>query len=459
VLVVGDDQTARLYELATGELLWSRRVDGAAAAFVARGSVVVIAGSTLVELDATTGRPRGKPVSVALPGVAEELVPSADGASAIVLVGKPRARAIALATGARLGRVKHVRGVTDAAFGPGGRIVASSGRDSTGRLWSTETWNEAREPLLGHGGQVLTIAFDRAGDRIATGSTDQTGRVWWARTGKLFTTLFGHTGYVSDIAFGPGSALVTASTDGTARTWRANGAQARELLGHQGPVRKAEFVSGGTVVTGGADGEIRTWDPGTAIALVPSPGARLDPPRLLAVAADGSARATADGHVVRLRTSSGKRVLEGHDDDVNAVSFSPDGTLLVSAGSDHDVVVWDVATGAEAFRIDEAQSASVGDARFSPDGRWLVTAGRKSARLWTGDGHFVRSLYGPKDPLTAVGFEPDSRSVVSREEGGVVRRWRCELCGGLDELVSLAEKRLRGTGRSLTDEERDRYLG
>ena len=98
------------------------------------------------------------------------------------------------------------------------------------------------------------------------------------------------------------------------------------------------------------------------------------------MAANGFARATADGHVVRLRLSSGdERVLEGHKDDVNAVAFRPDSSLLVSAGRDHDVIVWDVATGTEAFRIDEAQSASVNDARFSPDGRCLSDhRGRRS---------------------------------------------------------------------------------
>ncbi len=153
-------------------------------------------------------------------------------------------------------------------------------------------------------------------------------------------------------------------------------------------------------------------------------------------------------------------MLEGHKDAVNSVAFSPDGSLLVSAGRDHDVIVWDVATGAEAYRIEEAQSASVADARFSPDGRWLVTAGPKSARLWTADGQPPgRYLYGPKPPVTAVGFEPDSRAVVTRERDGVVRRWECELCGGLDELEVLGETRLGDTGRKLTDDERARYLG
>jgi WD40 repeat protein len=142
------------------------------------------------------------------------------------------------------------------------------------------------------------------------------------------------------------------------------------------------------------------------------------------------------------------------------VAFSPDGRLLVSAGRDHDVIVWDVARGVKVYTIEEAQSASVEDARFSPDGRWLVTAGPISARVWTADGRPLSYLYGPKEPpLTAVAFEPDSRTVVSREADGTVRRYRCELCGGLDELTALAESRLRATNRTLTDEERVRYLG
>ena len=463
VLAVGDDGVARLYRLDTGALLWSHRpVAGGAAAFLEGGrSVVLISGSRLVTLDAATGRPRGDPVPVSLAGVVDELVPSPDGRSAIVLTGKPRARVIALSTGARLGRVKHPRVVTDAAFSPDGRRVVSGGRDRAGRSWSTTTWREVMAPLLGHNGQVLAVAFDRAGQRIATGSTDQTARVWRARDGRLFTTLFGHTANVSDAAFGRGGVLVTASSDGTARTWRRDGVPARTLVGHRGPVVKAEFAVDGSVVTGGADGTIRVWDPGTSIDLVVSPNARgPSVPLRRAVSPDGSAAARADGDVVHLRTPERERVLEGHKDAVNSVAFSPDGTLLVSAGRDHDVIAWDVATGEEAFRIEEAQSGSVADARFSPDGRWLITAGPKSARLWTADGQPPgRYLYGPKPPVTAVGFEPDSRAVVTRERDGIVRRWECELCGELDELAALGESRLRATRRTLTADEQARYLG
>jgi WD40 repeat protein len=447
IVAVGDDGMARLYDVPSGRRRWSRRVDGAAAAFTDDGrSVLLVSDSTASIVGATTGRQRSKPVRLALPGSLDRLVPSPDGASAVALVDKPRAPVFALPSGLRVGRVKHVRGVTDAAFGPSGRFVASGGRDRIGRIWAVRTWEEVGR-LVGHGGQVLAVDMDRSGKRVATASTDQTARVWWRSTGGLVFSLSGHTGQVGDVSFGPGRALVTASGDGTAMTWRPTGKRAYVLRGHRGAVRNAEFLSPDVVVTAGADGTIRLWDAGTSIELVRATGIRgPTAPRRRATGADGAVTAIADGKVVRLRSAKGEKVLVGHRDAVNSVSFSPDGRLLVTAGRDQDVIVWDVERGVEADRIEEAQSASVADARFSPDGRWLVTAGPNSARVWTADGRLFWSLYGQKAPLTAVAFEPDSRTIVSREEGGVVRRYVCELCGDLTELTALAEARIRATG-------------
>jgi hypothetical protein len=36
--------------------------------------------------------------------------------------------------------------------------------------------------------------------------------------------------------------------------------------------------------------------------------------------------------------------------------------------------------------------------------------------------------------------------------------YRCDLCGGLDELLALARRPLAGTHRTLTPAERRRYL-
>jgi WD40 repeat protein len=222
----------------------------------------------------------------------------------------------------------------------------------------------------------------------------------------------------------------------------------------------AAFARPDVVVTAGVDGTIRLWDPGTGIELERAKVKGPSPPAKRAVSPSGDVVATAAGSVVRLRSPAGGRTLRGHADLVNAVAFSPDGRLLVTAGRDHDVIVWDVATGDIVHRFPEAQSASVVDARFSPDGRWIVTAGPSSARVFhVADGRPLMYLYGPKTHPVAAGFEGDSRTVVTREEDGTVRRYFCELCGGLQELTALARSRLAATGRRVTNAEQARYVG
>jgi WD40 repeat protein len=458
-LVVGADRVARLIALPGGDEAWSHPVDGAAAALSRDGKTVeIVLRRSLVALDAESGKEVGEPVPLSVPGEVERLVVSPDGETAIVIAGKPRARVVSLATGAIVGRVKQATKVTAAAYAPSGRFVASGGVDRTARLWDAGTW-EVAHVLQGHVGRVLTVSYDRTGRLVATGSTDQTARVWRAGPGVLDTLLYGHTGAVQDVSFAADGHIVTASGDGTARTWGANGRPLQTLRGHRGSVTAATFSRNGAVVTAGADGTIRIWDPGTSIELRPTHASGPARPRTTARATTGAV-ATAVGSAVRLRSAAGVRVLRGHQDLVNAVSFSPDGRLLVTAGRDHDVVVWDVATGKPVHRFAEAHSASVADARFSPDGRWIVTAGPISARVWSvAEGRSLGYLYGPKSPLTAVAFGSDSQTIVSREEDGTVRRYVCELCGGLDQLTTLARSRLRGTGRALTADERARYLG
>jgi len=97
--------------------------------------------------------------------------------------------------------------------------------------------------------------------------------------------------------------------------------------------------------------------------------------------------------------------------------------------------------------------------RVSPDGRWVVTAGPSSAGLWN-----VRSrsllfyLRGDSDLLTSASFSPDGRTILTSSRDGTVRTYRCDLCGGLDELLALARRELARTNRDLTPDERRRYL-
>ena len=47
-----------------------------------------------------------------------------------------------------------------------------------------------------------------------------------------------------------------------------------------------------------------------------------------------------------------------------------------------------------------------------------------------------------KPPFKAVAFSPAGHTIVSADTDGVIRSYDCTLCGGLDELLSLARQRL-----------------
>jgi len=74
--------------------------------------------------------------------------------------------------------------------------------------------------------------------------------------------------------------------------------------------------------------------------------------------------------------------LEGHTGWVNAVAFSPDGSLLASASWDGTVRLWNPTTGQEVQKL-EGHTDSVRAVAFSPDGSLLASASwDETVRLW-----------------------------------------------------------------------------
>ena len=117
--------------------------------------------------------------------------------------------------------------------------------------------------------------------------------------------------------------------------------------------------------------------------------------------------------------------LTGHEAGVRSVSFSPDGTLLATAGIDNTVRLWDVANRQQAATLQH--QGWVTSVSFSPDGTLLATAGTDRTRLWdVASRQQVATLQHTGrevDHAISVSFSPDGTLLATAETDGRVLLW------------------------------------
>jgi WD40 repeat protein len=111
---------------------------------------------------------------------------------------------------------RYPTGVREVEFSPDGRLVAAiSAGERLVRVYDAETLR--RLAVLRHENEVLEASFDRGSRLLLTVGDEDTAHLWDARSGRLITSVDGHSDTISAAHVSPdGRRIVTASDDGTA---------------------------------------------------------------------------------------------------------------------------------------------------------------------------------------------------------------------------------------------------
>jgi WD40 repeat protein len=346
----------------------------------------------------------------------------------------------------------HDDKVTVVTFSPDGQKIASGSWDATVRIWDLQGKALAR-PFRGHQDYILAIAFDSKGKLIASGSSDKTIRLWDLQGHLIGQPLRGHKSSIRSVTFSPdGQTLISGSTDKTLRLWDLQGnAIAQPIQGHDVsvwsvavspippsprktnseassslPLRKEEG-EGGIIASGGGDGTVRLWDlSGNSIGH-PFRGHNGE---VTAVAFSPDGKKIASGswdRTIRLWDLDGNCIakpFQGHEKDVTAVAFSPDGKKIASGSWDKTIRLWDL-QGNPILQPFLGHEEDVTAVAFSPDGQVIASGSwDKTIRLWDIDGKPIAQPFrGHQERVDAIAFSPDGRILVSGGGDGTVRLW------------------------------------
>ena len=337
-----------------------------------------------------------------------------------------------VATGDDLAVLQHQGPVTDASFSEDRKRVVTASEDGTARVWDL---NGRQVVSLRHAEGVASAVLSSDASKVLTYTDNEAAvHLWNVASGAEVTIALNAKPLLA--AFSPdGNSVVTLDDDRTAILWNAKSGRRLSSLGDWADVKLAMFSPDGKHVAMPTwYGWVRVWDletdtEGKSIQLKGGPlsaSFSADGRRLVTSSSDLTVR------VWKVEDGSPVTPPLSHDDFVHAALLSPDGTRLVTSGSERGVVrVWRLTSGApdESRFAHEARSGDTGLklATYNRDGSRLLTASDFVALVWdTTAGASSGSPPLRLEPGTQVyhaAFSPDGGQVVTCSEDGVARLW------------------------------------
>lgn len=309
--------------------------------------------------------------------------------------------------------IRHINSIE---FSPDSKTLASGSDNGEISFWDTTT-GQRKSHLEAHEHSVISVAYSPYGGTLASVGGDQLIRFWDAATGGLKLIISGHTDGVHSVAFSPDGRTFASGDPGQCRLWDVDNARQKLTISglphyHR---RTVVFSPDGKMLAspgpsnGGANGLSGIWDAVT-------------------------------GQPKHNFFSAWPKFGVGSPQYFHRIAYSLDGNTLATAvtlgdsstlqGFSSRVWLWDATTGQFKLDVTEKNEHSIfgrvrgGILACSPNGELLVV-GSQIFNLTTG--RWQRTLDSGKPD--AIAFSPDSTTlaVVTNDTAhsfrGLIQLW------------------------------------
>ena len=346
-------------------------------------------------------------------------------------------------------------------FSPDGRYIATHFTDDVVHVLRIEDGTAApfdldrerwigrseRNPPAEHTSEGIRVSFSPNGKHLINLGANNTIRVRDIETGVKVKTLVGTNGYTKTMGYSSDGEYfgISITYKDAVELWRE---ETIARFPHEVRVMTAELSGDGTLLaTGGRDNRVRLWDVETE-KLHQTLSGHIAPIQALAFSPNGTLLVSSGGrnweevagddgitYTVSTRESvvdktakvwdvaTGENITTfEHLDAVRAIAFSPDGTLLAMSAGRTDIR--STKTWQDIATLSTVNATCLA---FSPDGTRIAVgmSGRQpTVQIWDiATRKPITTFIGHKRGIQSLAFSPDSRLLASGGSDGVTYLW------------------------------------
>ncbi|CAR29921.1 ZYRO0G20152p [Zygosaccharomyces rouxii] len=283
-------------------------------------------------------------------------------------------------------------------------LLLSASRDKTLISWKLtgddKQYGVPVRSFQGHNHIVQDCSLTADGAYALSASWDKTLRLWDVATGQTYQRFVGHKSDVMSVAIDrKASMIISGSRDRTVKVWTIRGQCLATMLGHNDWVSQVRIAPTEdanddtvTVISAGMDKMVKAWNVNQ-----------------FQIEAD----------------------FIGHNNYVNTITASPDGSLVASAGKDGEIMLWNLADKVPMYTL-SAQD-EVFALAFSPNRYWLSAATSSGIKIFCLDPKYLVDELKPEFAGYTKASEPHAVSLAWSADGqtlfagytdNVIRVWQ-----------------------------------